>query len=989
MATTEHTINDTLAAILRKTRYVWRDTGVIQSEQLGMLKDSTERPDILVIEPYVSPVAVEVEIMPALTVENETSSRLGKTMKSGDMQILSAVAVRLPERIRAKQGKAIADELNSADDIDIALYTGDNPAKFTRWPREGWITGNVKNLSMLIQSASIPPELIDSAADYLANGIEDATSILDRLTYNSPKTLENISNILCQENSLQTQRMAVTILINAFVFHQLIASNRDEILDIKPLEQLRSEPKRRFLISPILEEWNKILEVNYWPIFNIAFKILKILPPLEIYRLLERLIKTAEGILENQLVRSHDLMGTAFQRLIADRKFLAAYYTTPASASLLAGLAITHDIMPAGKTWSSEADVSSLRIADFACGTGTLLSTAYQRVSQLHEIAGGSSEKIHPRMMSSALVGCDVLPAATHLTASMLAAAHPMVRYDQSSIFTVAYGKQPNGNVALGSLDLLDHQGKFEVHSITAKVVQGIGESEKETWRAIPNTAFDVVMMNPPFTRATRHEGQSLNVPNPMFAAFGSSAEEQKLMADAVKSLTKDSKSHGNAGEASMFLVLADRKLKQNGKLALVMPLSLISGESWENSRQLLAQNYSDLILISLSAADDKSMSFSADTDMGECLLIGKKSDKGSTRAFFVILNERPAYPLVGASEAEQIRRLIESANVRKLEDGPMGGTQIIFGKDIVGQILDAPLPSSGTWNVARISDISLAQTAYQMTKENKLWLPSMQKSEIKDIPITVVEKIGQIGPIDRDINGKNPKGDIRGPFDVYPIKPNTTPTYPVLWAHDAKRERAMMFDADCEGIPRKCSTQKEQELIDLKTDSVWNTASHCHFNRAFRFNSQSTGMQFTPRKTIGGQAWQSVRLSSAEQEKALVLWANTTLGLLLRWWHSNKQQSGRGSVTKSALHTLPVLDITALTSKQFKEAVKIFDSMCDKPMLPLHQMDKDPVRKKLDEQFCKKVLDLSESVLAKGGSLELLREKFSKEPSVRGNKKI
>jgi len=52
MATTEHTINDTLAAILRKTRFAWRDTGVIQSEQLGMLKDSTERPDILVIEPY-------------------------------------------------------------------------------------------------------------------------------------------------------------------------------------------------------------------------------------------------------------------------------------------------------------------------------------------------------------------------------------------------------------------------------------------------------------------------------------------------------------------------------------------------------------------------------------------------------------------------------------------------------------------------------------------------------------------------------------------------------------------------------------------------------------------------------------------------------------------------------------------------------------------------------------------------------------------------
>jgi len=987
MATTEHTINDTLAAILRKTRYVWRDTGVIQSEQLGMLKDSTERPDILVIEPYVSPVVIEVEMTPAITVETEASSRLGKIMKSGK-QILSAIAVRLPERIRKKQGTSISDELISADDIDMALYTGSDPAKFTRWPREGWIIGNVRNLSMLIQLASIPPEVIDKAADLLIDGIENATAVFNQITRNYKGAIDQISNELCQADSPQTRRMAVAILTNAFIFHEIIAANQDTTLSIKPFEQLRVGIDGTFIKSPILAEWRKILQVNYWPIFDIARRILEIVPSLDCYTFIGSLAETAEKLLQNQLLRSHDLMGTVFQRLIADRKFLAAYYTTPASASLLAGLAITPTILPSEKSWSDAADVSSLRIADFACGTGTLLSTAYQRISQLHEIAGGSSEKIHPQMMATALVGCDVLPAATHLTASMLAAAHPMVKYHQSSILTVAYGKQPDQRIALGSLDLLDPQGNFEVHSITAKVVEGMGEAEKETWETIPHTNFDVVIMNPPFTRATRHEGESLNVPNPMFAAFGSSAEEQKLMADAVKSLTKDSKSHGNAGEASMFLVLADRKLKQNGRLALIMPLSLISGESWENSRQLLAQKYSDLILISISASDDKSMSFSADTDMGECLLIGRKSDKGSKRAFFVILNERPAYPLVGASAAEQIRNLIESRNIRRLEDGPMGGTQVIFGKDIVGQILDAPLPSSGTWNVARISDISLAQIAYQITKENKLWLPSMTKSEISDIPITVVEKIGKIGPIDRDINGKNPKGDIRGPFDIYPIKPNSTPTYPVLWAHDAKRERTMMFDADSEGIARKCSTQKEQELVDLKVDNVWNTASHCHFNRSFRFNSQSTGMQFTPRKTIGGQAWTSIQLSSPEQEKALVLWSNTTLGLLLRWWHSNKQQSGRGSVTKLALHTLPVLDITALTQKQLKEAVKIFDAMCDQPMLPLHQMDKDPVRKKLDEQFGKRVLGLSESVLAKGGSLELLREKLCKEPSVRGNKK-
>ena len=74
-------------------------------------------------------------------------------------------------------------------------------------------------------------------------------------------------------------------------------------------------------------------------------------------------------------MRSHDLTGAVFQRLIVDRKFLAAYYTTPAAAALLAGLAIDAEETPSGQPWSDVTGIEALRIADFACGTGTLLST--------------------------------------------------------------------------------------------------------------------------------------------------------------------------------------------------------------------------------------------------------------------------------------------------------------------------------------------------------------------------------------------------------------------------------------------------------------------------------------------------------------------------------------------------------------------------------------------------------------------------------------
>jgi hypothetical protein len=145
--------------------------------------------------------------------------------------------------------------------------------------------------------------------------------------------------------------------------------------------------------------------------------------------------------------------------------------------------------------------------------------------------------------------------------------------------------------------------------------------------------------------------------------------------------------------------------------------------------------------------------------------------------------------------------------------------------------------------------------------------------------------------------------------------------------------------------------------------------------------------MQFTPRRTIGGRAWTSILLTAEDQEKALVLWANTSLGLLVHWWIANKQQSGRGNITPNVLEHLPAWDVTAVKQDQVKKAAKVFDEMCQKRLLPIHEIDKDPTRKELDERFAREVLGLSESIIHPGGPLELLRMKLAQERSIRGNK--
>ena len=105
------------------------------------------------------------------------------------------------------------------------------------------------------------------------------------------------------------------------------------------------------------------------------------------------------------------------------------------------------------------------------------------------------------------------------------------------------------------------------------------------------------------------------------------------------------------------------------------------------------------------------------------------------------------------------------------------------------------------------------------------------------------------------------------------------------------------------------------------------------------------------------------------------MLWANTSLGLLLYWWHANKQQSGRGSIGVSALETMPILDVTALSKKQLDAAVKLFDEVCKLDLRPLHEIANDSNRQKLDESFARDVLGLKPTVIKTGGPRIVTKE--------------
>ena len=201
-----------------------------------------------------------------------------------------------------------------------------------------------------------------------------------------------------------------------------------------------------------------------------------------------------------------------------------------------------------------------------------------------------------------------------------------------------------------------------------------------------------------------------------------------------------------------------------------------------------------------------------------------------------------------------------------------------------------------------------------------------------------------------------------------------------MLWAHRSKRERSFVVEPDSEGEIKRG--------MDSKAASVWATATRAHYNRDLQFNSQSLIVAMTERPCIGGRAWPSVIFENPEHEYAFSLWCNSTLGLLMHWWLSNKTQSGRGATTVTGIPNIPTLDTRTLTAEQHAAAKEAFDAMRERRFLPFDQIDEDPSRAELDRRLLVDVLGLPESLCAENGPVDLLRRKLAREPQIHGGKK-
>ena len=954
----ETTITNELVNILRNMRHGWE----LETEVNAFIKGNSEL-DAIVIERGREPVGIEAKFATTTNAKNlieQAETRLvleleteyhvvGKTLNN-------VMAILYPDRFKTIPGKDINPQLRDADDLQYKLVNtvGDTVGHF---PENGWAKGTVGDIANALHIGAMPTSHLEAAAEEMEKSINKAAYLLEDAIVDHPAIAKKIETILHQEVSaktedntqekpnVQTLRMAALIITDAFVFQSSLAG-KVEMESVRSLRQLL--PIIDY--ADVIDDWNTILKVNYRPIFEDARNLVEALATDDrlVKYILKLLCEAAKDLVDTGIAQIHELAGIVFQKLITDRKYVKANYTLPESAVLLSTLVMPE--LPKGKL---------PKVADFACGTGALLNGVYQRILSLYEQSGGNGRDIHQRMLEKHIGGVDIMPNATHLTAAALASTYAGVKIGSTQIVTAPYGVMDNGGYAIGSLELLDDIKLFDTE---AEQIGGEENTVVKFQQTFQHGDIDIVIQNPPFTRPG--SDSNTDVPKSTFQGSDRPKEDQKLMQATLKS--KNTRvTDGANGFVSAFVDLADKKLRNGGTMGFILPLTVLRSPTTQELRDMWANEYHNVVVITMAQAKAEDCTFSADTTMAECIVVATKGiDENTGRGKFVCLADKPHSSLESVEIANRINR---SNETRRLEDAPNGGNTISVGNTNSGLMLDCRIKDGVPWIATRARSMALLQMANKLTI-GKLHFPMSR--ETLPIHICQVQDIAKVGSAD-SYREKD------GPFImVEDYEPNSD-GYDALWKVDAPLQRAMIAAPDATAIPRSNDNAMVKRVLDCFSKT------HYHIN--LRFTSNSIISSFTEKPSIGVRSMINVLLNDPRHEIAWTLWCNSSLGLFCHWAHSSKQQMGRGTLRQQTLKTLPTLDVRELSDETLANAEKVFERLKYKRMLPVNECAHDPVRKELDRCLLTEVLGItSDSVFE---SMQTLREMLCAEPSIHGGK--
>ena len=811
--------------------------------------------------------------------------------------------------------------------------------------------GSVTDLADYLRVLSLESDAADrvaAAAKVIGYRVEQASTKLAGHARISRLVADIIAESDQEKNRAAALRIGCLVLFNALAFQERLAEvNEDVQTGPEALDQG---------LSGLRDAWRYICEnIDYIPVFELAVNILNVLnigrPELQrpVIAPLLRAVK------ETRHLEGHDLSGRLFHTLLTDAKFTGAYYTSVPAATMLARL-VFHD-WPPHVDWKDHEFPASLNVADLACGTGTLLMAVASEAERRHKSAGGQhAAELHKAMVEQALHGYDVQLTAVHFAATSLAMLNPSIQFDRMNLYVMALGAE-GSNVSLGSLDFLSGDEVAVQFALSPESMGVNARQIRETGRVYGGGSqgarqgvmatlpdLDLAIMNPPFTRSV---GGNL--------LFGSlPATDRRKLQNELSRRLKSRQASATAGLGAAFVATAAPKLRPGeGRLALVLPLTVCTGPSWEQTRALIERDFVlDMVIVS---HDPTRWNFSDSTDLSEALLIATRRPlNGPTtehRTTFVNLWLNPD----GIVDAHRIAEAAATTTPANIEDT---GTALleVDGRH-VGEVVSIPEAKlvGRKWSGVQFARADVTRGALRLLDDGDVWVPG--ESESASIPLCRLDDIGQIGP------------DRRRLVDGFDRTSSIT-AYPMVAGHDTEQRKSLLCSPDTYLSP--LTTPKGGQRPGYG-QHLWGMAGRLLFAERLWLETTRVAAMWSETRVLSN-VWWPIQTDDVSIEKSLAVWINSSLGLLTILAQRTSTRGGWVAMKKADLEELPVLDPRRLSPSQLQRLSDLFDALSEEEFERLPGMAHCPTRRRLDDGISE-ILGLPD--------LATLRDLLASEPVV------
>ena len=803
-------------------------------------------------------------------------------LKQGLTTLVFAVCYPDGATVDALAGATLTWTLRTRAEGSNEAREGDSPE---------WREGGVRALADAVHQAPSHVSDADKAAQQLSGALDGAVRRL------SPETRRALARTLDLPRTKESRRehddgyftaakRGLLVVATAMLFHHRLRLPADA-----PPGWNREWPPAspaacataRAVIQTHRESWQAILAVDYRPVFETAIAALDALPvDPDREQMLRELARHIGEIAADTVGLRHDLLGRVFHRVLDTARYDGSFYTSTAAATLLAGLAIR----PADADWADPDAIANLRICDPACGTGTLLMAAAERIRALRRATGPLDEDdeilLAEEMVERVLWGYDINLTATHMAASTLGMLSPTTQFRRMNIHRTLLGVY-DGQARTGSLEMLDGQLLLaDWPSISARV-----DSYEE---AEPPPKMDLVIMNPPFTQqALRHEQFSRSDKQAIKKREKSILDGQPWQAAA--------RLHSSGG---MFTVLGTKMLKEgSGTLAMVLPTVALTSPGNLRLRQFLADAFHVDTIV--SSHDPQRIFFSENTQIGEILIVLRELQSTTPTMPTRVLNlyKNPSTVLEALNLLESIEQ--------KRKDAPFTIQQV--PRDRI---------EKGNWYAVNFISPYLVENYHSL--------------ETSVTNLCHLSEIANIGGQGRSVPTAYTRSNL--------------PTYSgrrALWDHDTQIITTL-FQKTRDYIEPKPAQQKMalgywRDRSRLLVGDLFrlNTA---RVSAVWVEEPTIGGMWVACTPKSGGR----------DSEQALAVWFNSSIGLLARLGGRSNRIPSYPRFAIADIEATPVPDFRALGDGPRDALAAAFERLKDEPLASFPQMDEDPVRRAIDE---------------------------------------